>query len=71
MTELEKIDKISNLLTENLNYAYCDNCKHGDTDDYDYCDECYRKYQNWALSHGTAEYLARRILKLIGDKQDA
>ena len=31
----------------------------------DFCMDCHRKYQNWALSPGTAEELADKILKEI------
>lgn len=60
-------EKIINILTTELSYSYCDNCKHNDYEQYGdkYCEGCYRKYQNWALSPGTAEELADKILKEI------
>ena len=57
-------EKIIDILTSELNYCYCDNCKYTDEQyEYRYCMDCHRKYQNWALSPGTAEELADRILK--------
>ncbi len=46
-------EKIIKNLTNKLNYYYCDNCKYGDYETYGdrFCDECYRKYSNWALSY--------------------
>lgn len=50
-------------LVNELNYCYCDNCKFSDYDTYEnkYCDSCYRKYQNWALSKETAERIVNKI----------
>lgn len=57
-------DMIIHILTDTLSYAYCDNCQNS-SDDYRACDECHRKYQNWALSDATAAYLADKIINLI------
>ena len=56
-------EKIINILINDLNYCYCDNCKYGDWDKYHdkYCMECHRKYQNWSLSKETASRLADEI----------
>ncbi len=56
-------NEIIKLLTGQLDYAYCDNCKYGDYDKYGdrYCDNCHRKYQNWGLSYSTANDLANII----------
>ena len=36
---------------DTFSYAYCDNCRnYGDEDA---CEECHRKYQNWAISKDT------------------
>lgn len=53
-------------LTDELNYCYCDNCKFSDYDVYEdkYCDGCYRKYSNWALSPATAEEIIDKIIQL-------
>ena len=59
------IDTISRILEEELNYAYCDNCKH-DTGD-DECEDCHRKYQNWALGEDTAVNIAEKIAKALED----
>lgn len=55
-------DKIIELLMNELCYAYCDNCKGGELDEPDnYCDDCHRKSQNWALAEHTAKELANTI----------
>ena len=59
------IDTISRILEEELSYAYCDNCKH-DTGD-DECEDCHRKYQNWALSRESAVNIAEKIAKALDD----
>lgn len=60
-------EKIVNILTSELSYCYCDNCKYGDWDKYqdDYCFDCHRKYQNWELSPDTAAEIAEQILKEV------
>lgn len=62
-------EKIIDILTTELSYSYCDNCKYNDYEQYEdrYCMDCHRKYQNWALSPGTAEDLADKILKEVFD----
>ncbi len=59
-------EKIIEILMNELDYCYCDNCKYNDYETYEdgYCDDCHRKYQNWALSPATAEEIADRIIKL-------
>ena len=50
---------------EELNSAYCYNCR-GDSEDDKYesrCDYCHRKEQSWAISKSEAEYIARTILE--------
>ena len=59
-------EKIINILTTTLSYCYCDNCKYTDEQyEYRYCFDCHRKYQNWALSPGTAEDLADQIIQEV------
>lgn len=58
-----------------LDYMYCDNCRYNTEIDmqdalYDPCEDCYRKYNGWALSRGCAEYLAEQIFKLMENVQD-
>lgn len=52
---------------DELNEAYCYNCR-GDSEDDKYkdnrCEGCHRKEQNWAISKGEAEYVARKILEV-------
>ena len=49
------------ILINDLNYCYCDNCKYNDYETYGdrFCDECHRKYSNWALSPITAEKIVQ------------
>lgn len=54
-------EEITNILTETLCYAYCDNC--GNNMDEDLCGDCHRKYQNWKLSVEVAEKIADEILE--------
>ena len=60
-------EKIINILTTELSYSYCDNCKYNDYEQYgdECCLDCHRKYQNWALSPDTAEELADQIIKEV------
>lgn len=59
------IDTISRILKDELCYAYCDNCKHELEDDE--CENCHRKYQNWALGEDAALYIADKIVKALED----
>ena len=40
---------------------YCDNCAN--SINIENCDDCHRKYQNWALDKDTAAYIIDRIIK--------
>lgn len=62
-----KEEKIAKILTNELCYCYCDNCKFGDYKKYGdmYCDWCCRKNQNWALSENAAKNIAKQIIKEI------
>lgn len=53
------------VLLKNFDYVYCDNCKYYDTNS---CDECHRKYMNWALSDDAARKLAEEIIEAITNK---
>lgn len=54
---------------EELNSAYCYNCRGDSEDEDDECEDrcewCRRKEQNWAISKGEAEYIAKKILEEI------
>lgn len=54
-------EKAIEILTDELSYAYCDNCANGIS--FENCDDCHRKYQNWALDKDTAAYIIDRIVK--------
>ena len=58
-------EKIKEILINNLCYCYCDNCEYGNWDKYqdDQCEDCHRKYQNWALAKHSAEEIINKILK--------
>ena len=53
------------ILLKEFDYVYCDTCKYYDTDS---CDDCHRKYINWALSVNTARRLAEEIIEAITNK---
>lgn len=54
-------EKAVKILTDELCYAYCDNCKN--SRNIENCDDCHRKYQNWALDEDSARYIIDRIIK--------
>ncbi len=54
-------EKAIKILTDELSYAYCDNCAN--SKNIENCDDCHRKYQNWALDKDTATYIIDRIIK--------
>lgn len=62
---MENKEKIIQILTDNINHCYCDNCKYDDYETYgdDFCDGCYRKYSNWALSSLAAEKIVDEIVQ--------
>lgn len=59
--DMKTKEEITNILTETLCYAYCDNC--GNDMNEDLCGDCHRKYQNWKLSVDVAEKIADEILE--------
>lgn len=60
-----KLEVAINFIYEELNEAYCYNCRGDSEDDEceDRCEDCHRKEQNWAISKGEAEYIAKKILE--------
>ena len=56
-------EKAIKILTDELNYAYCDNCWFAEDETFKGCDDCHRKYQNWALAKHSAEKIINKILK--------
>lgn len=76
MTEKEQV--IANLIYDDLNYMYCDNCRFSveiseeeSIERFGYwgCEDCYRKYNGWGISKSNAEYLAKKISEII-NKED-
>lgn len=63
-------EKIIDILTSELSYCYCDNCKFGNEDESNYCFDCHRKYVNWELSPNTAAFLADKIIKEVFDNAE-
>lgn len=59
------IDTISRILEEELSYVYCDNCKYDPVDDV--CEDCHRKYMNWALGEDAAVNISEKIIKALED----
>jgi len=68
MTKTE--EKMVNVLTDTLSYCYCDNCKYGDYEKYGdrHCDDCHRKYTNWALSPEVAEEIVNKIIDIYREE---
>lgn len=73
MTKQEKIDAISELVYNKLNYMYCDNCRYNlEIDEEDRkakglkggCEDCYRKYNGWGISKNKSMQIARDILNV-------
>lgn len=62
--ELKKTkEAISDLIYKAFDNIYCDNCRYDDMDNFYYhCDDCHRKYVNWAVSRYDCDLLAERIL---------
>lgn len=57
-------DKIAQCIYNYLDWAYCDNCRHGFEDSGE-C-ECYhRKSISWGIGKETAEVLANEIMDII------
>lgn len=69
----EKEQAIANLIYNNLDYMYCDNCRFNSeiseeesNEKFGYwgCEDCHRKYNGWGISKSNAEYLAKEIAKI-------
>lgn len=56
-------NEIKNILQNSFTGVYCDTCKYDDCDDI--CENCHRKYMNWALSENTANDIASQIMQTI------
>ena len=54
-------EKITNIIYEELSYIYCYNCRGNDNEDF--CEDCHRKYMNWAIAKPTAEGIANKIVE--------
>lgn len=73
--------KISDLIYNDLDYMYCDNCRYNTErysraienyedakpSDYSPCDDCHRKMNGWAISRANADYLAKKIMECFND----
>lgn len=56
--------RISDLIYNNLDYMYCDNCRYStEMDDDSPCENCHRKYNGWAVSRAEADRISELILK--------
>jgi len=62
MSELK--NKITELIMEEYSDVYCNNCGNEGKDS---CDECNRKSMYWTVSKDSAQSLAGRILKELGE----
>lgn len=56
------IDKIAQIIYDNLPYMYCDNCRYNSEIKNEYgCEDCHRKYNSWGISMATAKGIAEEI----------
>lgn len=69
----EKEQAIANLIYNDLDYMYCDNCRFNSeisekesNEKFGHwgCEDCHRKYNGWGISKSNAEYLAKEIAKI-------
>lgn len=66
-------DKISELLYNEFDYIYCDNCKfyfiseEESNEKYGYygCKDCRRKCMGWEISKKSSDKLAEKIMNII------
>ena len=74
----EKEQAIVNLIYNDLNYMYCDNCRFNYEISeeesikklgYWGCEDCHRKSNGWGISKSNAEYLAKEIMKIFGEQK--
>lgn len=65
---MNKIETISDVLYSYFSSVYCDDCRYNTDSPEEYrCDDCHRKYMNWALSKGGSEWLAEKIIEELKD----
>lgn len=61
------IEKIAEIIYEELPYMYCDNCRYATeitedpNTDFFPCESCYRKYNGWGISMSEAKRIADMI----------
>jgi len=56
------IDKIAQIIYDNLPYMYCDNYRYNSEIEDEYgCEDCHRKYNGWGISMATAKGIAKEI----------
>ena len=60
MNELIYKQQAIDAIYNTFSYAYCNNCENNGKDN-DSCDECHRKYQNWAASRKVIENTLNRL----------
>ena len=53
--------QISDLIYERLNYMYCDNCRYDSEIPGEWCEDCHRKNNGWAISRQEADNIAALI----------
>lgn len=55
---------ISDIIFDELSYAYCDNCRFDESDS---CEYCHRKSIAWAISKEASERIANKIIGSLED----
>jgi hypothetical protein len=63
MDDIKKI--ISDLIYNEFDYVYCDTCRYDNNEngDIDPCEDCHRKYNEWAVSRIESDCIADKIIK--------
>lgn len=60
---------ISDIIYNELNYMYCDNCRCDSEIEKDSeesgCEDCHRKYNGWGISKSESNRIAKMILKEV------
>lgn len=59
-------EKIAEMLYQNLCAVYCYSCEYENSEN-DMCEDCHRKYMNWALSREDANGLAEKVMRIINE----
>lgn len=57
---LIEINAAIDAICDEFSEVYCNNCDHK-SDDGDYCEDCHRKYMNWAASRETVECVLKAL----------